>query len=115
MKIETKQILIGGEKFYAVKKVMAKLAEELPTKYLNSDTYVAQKESYKYASGHKDGICVYEHGKNIFSIVEGFDYTEKDLEKYLKILSECKETLRKINIQLNMENAGWNKDVTFQI
>ena len=94
---------------------MAKLAEELPTKYLNSDTYVAQKESYKYASGHKDGICVYEHGKNFFSIVEGFDYTKKDFEEYLKILAECKENLRLINNQLKKENDGWNKEVIFQI
>ena len=111
IKIKTEKKIIRGEKFYKIVGVKALQKEELPKKY----TELLGSVCLKIYKNDDEWLWVRD-STGLSMLVRKGDLVPS--EKMEKITDTCKKAgvlLRKINLELKVENEGWEGEETFVI
>ena len=93
-----------GELGYRVLKIKALSMNKLPDMYLQKDTHVYMKE----------GTGNLYHNNNLF-LIKGVWYSKEEWAKKEKFITECGDTLRKVNEHLKNLREKWNGEVVIKI
>jgi hypothetical protein len=103
IKIKTEKILLQGEKAYKVLDIEALEKRQLPIRYLALEGSVYKK------GGSPIALCISRTRSDYDRVlsVRG-EYSPQEFNERLKLIRKAGEMLRKVNKELDKENAGWD-------